>query len=145
MGGFEMSAYQEEYLDDVVENQGKLFDLVAQDYPGKDTVDFINAYMSGKTRRSIDESQAYVNTMDARTLWDYFCRTEEFELRDGRTLEGFMPRWIGEFYAYYQWYYDVSSSELVKRVPVSFLMKTYAGLGGLDLDLAVRKIGKMWS
>lgn len=29
MGGFEMSAYQEEYLDDVVENQGKLFDLAA--------------------------------------------------------------------------------------------------------------------
>lgn len=48
-----------------------------------------------------------------------------------------MPGWIGEFYAYYQWYYDVSSSELVKKVPVSFLMKTYAGLGGLDLDLAV--------
>ena len=106
-------------------------------------MDFINTYMFGRTRRSIDESQDYVNTMDARTLWDYFCRTEGFELRDGRTLEGFMPRWIGEFYAYYQWYYDVSSSELLKRVPVSFLMKTYAGLGGLDLDLAVRKIGRM--
>ena len=67
-----MPAYSDIYLDDVVKNQGKLFDLVAQDYPWKDTVDFINTYMSGRTRRSIDESQAYVNTMDARTLWDYF-------------------------------------------------------------------------
>ncbi len=72
-----MPAYSDIYLDDVVENQGKLFELVAQNYPGKDTVDFINAYMSGRTRRSIDESQAYVNTMDARTLWDYYCRTED--------------------------------------------------------------------
>lgn len=28
-----MPAYSDIYLDDVVENQGKLFDLVAQDYP----------------------------------------------------------------------------------------------------------------
>ena len=32
-----MSAYPEVYLDDVVENQGKLFDMIAQDYPDKDT------------------------------------------------------------------------------------------------------------
>lgn len=32
-----MRAYAEEYLNDVVENQGKLFDLVAQQYSDKDT------------------------------------------------------------------------------------------------------------
>ena len=53
-----MRAYQEAYLSDVVENQGKLFDLAAQNYPKKDTVDFINAYMASKTRKNIDESQA---------------------------------------------------------------------------------------
>lgn len=30
-----MRAYPDAYLSDVVENQGKLFDLVAQEYPGK--------------------------------------------------------------------------------------------------------------
>lgn len=64
-----MRAYSEIYLNDVVENQGKLFDLVAQSFPDKDTEDFINAYMGSKTRKSIDESQAYVNTMDAKELW----------------------------------------------------------------------------
>ena len=47
-----MRAYQEAYLSDVVENQGKLFDLAAQNYPQKDTVDFINAYMASKTRKN---------------------------------------------------------------------------------------------
>ena len=37
-------AYAEAYLDDVVENQGKLFDLVAQQYPDKDTEEFINTF-----------------------------------------------------------------------------------------------------
>ena len=61
-----MRAYAEEYLNDVVENQGKLFDFIAQTYPDKDTEEFINTYMASKTRKSIDEAQAYVNTMDAK-------------------------------------------------------------------------------
>ena len=33
------------YLNDVVENQGKLFDFVAQNFPNMDTEDFINVYI----------------------------------------------------------------------------------------------------
>ena len=109
-----MRAYSDAYLEDVVENQGKLFDLVAQSFPDKDTGDFIKAYMSSKTRKSIDEAKAYVNTMDARELWDYFTETEQYRMKPGKSIGGFMPDWIGEFYAYYQWYYkknlEVSSS-----------------------------------
>ena len=49
-----MRAYPEVYLNDVVENQGKLFDFVAQEYPDKDTEDFIRTYMNSKTRKNID-------------------------------------------------------------------------------------------
>lgn len=66
-----MQAYSEAYLGDVVENQGKLFDFVAQNYPDKNTADFIKAYMNSKTRKCIDEGQAYVNTMDSSELWNY--------------------------------------------------------------------------
>lgn len=37
--------------------------------------------------------------MDAKELWKYFTETEHYQLKDGRALEGFMPDWIGEFYA----------------------------------------------
>lgn len=136
-----MRAYSEVYLSEVVENQGKLFDFVSQNYPGKDTLDFIKNYMASKTRQSIDEAKAYVNTMSAPELWDYFCKTDGFTLKDGKALEGFMPDWIGEFYAYYQWYYNIPSSEVIKKVPIDFLMKAYGGLHDLELDLAVKKVG----
>ena len=123
-----MPAYPKEYLSDVVENQGKLFDLVSQNYPDKDTFDFINTY---------------VNTMSASELWDYFCKTDGFKLKNGKAIEGFMPDWIGEFYAYYQWYYNIPSSEVVKKVPVDFLVKAYGGLHDLELDLAVKKVGEI--
>lgn len=137
-----MHPYPESYLDEVVENQGSLFDLVANSYPDKDTRDFIIAFMSGKTRKYMDQGQAYVNTMDEERLWDFFTTTDHYTLKSGPALKGFMPEWIGEFYAYYQWYYNVPSAEVIKRVPVDFLMKAYHGLHDLDLELAVKKVGE---
>ncbi len=137
-----MQAYPIDYLNEVVENQGKLFDYVAQAYPDKDTTDFILAYMNSKTRKSIDEAKAYVNTMDAKTLWDYFIKNEHYALKPGKAMGGFMPDWIGEFYAYYQWYYNMASKDIVEKVPIDFLMKAYHGLHDLDLDLAVKKVGE---
>ena len=136
-----MQAYAKDYLNEVVENQGKLFDFVAQSFPDKDTKEFIQTYMESKTRKSIDQAQAYVNTMDAKALWNYFVETEHYELKQGKAIEGFMPDWIGEFYAYYQWYYNMPSAEVVDKVPIDFLMKAYHGLHDLDLDLAVKKVG----
>lgn len=138
-----MRAYAELYLNDVVENQGKLFDFVAQTFSNMDTEDFINSYMLSKTRKSIDEAQAYVNTMNAKELWEYFSKTDNYVLKNGKSLEGFMPDWIGEFYAYYQWYYNIPSTEVIKRVPVDFLKKAYYGLHDLELDLAVKKVGEI--
>lgn len=71
----------------MVENQGKLFDFVAQNFSDKDTIDFINAYMASKTRKAIDESQAYVNTMFAKELWQYFCKTENYTLKPGKSVK----------------------------------------------------------
>lgn len=115
-----MRAYAEEYLNDVVENQGKLFDFVAQTFSDKDTEDFIYTYMTSKTRKSIHEAKAYVSTMTAKELWEYFCETEQYQLKYGKALDGFMPDWLGEFYAYYQWYYNIPSSEIIKKVPMDF-------------------------
>ena len=137
-----MQAYAIDYLNDVVENQGKLFDLVAQSYPDKDTKDFIRAYMLSKTRKSIDEAQAYVNTMDAESLWEYFQVNDKYELKSGKAMEGFMPDWLGEFYAYYQWYFNIPSAEVLEKIPIDFLIKAYSGLHDLDLELAVQKVGE---
>ena len=56
-------------------------------------------------------------------------------------LQGFIPNWIGEFYAYYQWFYGIPSVKVVERVPVEFLKKAYFGLHDLELELAVNKVG----
>lgn len=67
-----MYAYSEAYLDEVVETQGRLFDEVAEYEPEIDVSCFIKDYMMSKTREYMDKGQAYVLTMDARDLWNYF-------------------------------------------------------------------------
>ena len=136
-----MASFPEVYLDEVVENQGKLFDYVAQNHPQSDTKDFIETFMQSKTRKSMDEGQAYVNTLDAASLWEYFLKTDQYKLLPGKALTGFLPDWMGEFYAYYQWYYDMPSADVIKKIPLAFLIKAYPGLHDLELDLAVRKVG----
>lgn len=136
-----MGAYSKAYLDEIIENQGKLFDYVAVTYPDMDTEDFICSYMKSNTRKYVDEAQAYVCTMDAKTLWEYFLHTDRYELKKGTAMGGFMPDWMGEFYAYYQWQYSIPSREVIKKVPIAYLKKAYAGLHDLELELAVRKVG----
>lgn len=138
-----MRAYAKAYLNEVVENQGKLFDFVAQNFPDKNTEDFIQLYMQSKTRKSIDEGKAYVNTMSAKELLDYFLKTEDYVFKQGQSLQGFMPDWLGEFYAYYQWYYNIPSAEVLQKVPLHFLKKAYHGLHDLELELAVQKVGEV--
>ena len=138
-----MVAYEKEYLNNVVDNQGKLFDFVSFSYPDCDTEDFIKSYMVSNTRKAIDEAKAYVNTMDYKTLLEYFIKNDNYTLKKGSSIEGFLPEWIGEFYAYYQWYYNISSKELVEKISIDFLKKAYAGLHDLELELAVKKVGKV--
>ena len=138
-----MPAYAQVYLSDVVEEQGRLFDLVAQEFPDSDTEDFIVTYMASKTRKAIDESQAYVNTMSARDLLEFFMQFDNYTFKSGKAMGGFVPAWIGEFYAYYQWYYDIPSAILVQKLPIATMKQVYPGLHDLELSLAVQKVGKV--
>lgn len=136
-------AFDKAYLDEVVETQGKLFDYVAYTFPDKDTEDFIVHYLTSKTKKYMDAGQAYILTMDAKDLFEYFCKNDGYKLKKGSALKGFMVDWIGEFYALYQWMYDLSGSEVLTQVPLSYLKTAYFGLHDLDLDLAVKKVGKV--
>ena len=45
-----MEVFSKSYLEEVVENQGKLFEYAEEHYPGIDVADFIESYMKSYTR-----------------------------------------------------------------------------------------------
>lgn len=135
-----MKVYSKSYLNQVVETQGELFDIFARRYPNCDTDDFIVSYMNGRTRAAIDCGQAYVCTMSAEGLLERFLSVDGYCPREGEGMVGFMPDWIGRFYAYFQWAKERSSVETLRDVPLSYLKAAYPGLHDLELDLAVAKV-----
>ena len=130
--------YSKSYLEEVVETQGALFDAFAMQHPDSSTDDFIGAYMKSRTRSEIDAGQAYVCTMDPDALTRRFL-SEGYQPKPGSALKGFMPDWIGRFYALGQWMLDIPSREMAKRFPLAFLKTAYPGLHDFELDLAVKK------
>ena len=135
-----MEVFSRSYLKWVVEMQGELFDSFARRNPSCDTDDFIISYMNGKTRMDIDAGQAYVATMNADELMAWYLKESGYQPKPGESMKGFMPDWIGRFYAYYQWEQKKSSRETISAVPLDFLKVAYHGLHDLDLNLAVAKV-----
>ena len=62
-----MRAYEEAYLQEIVETQGELFENVGIYMPGIDVKDFIETYMMSQTRGYVDQAKAYVCTMGCRS------------------------------------------------------------------------------
>ena len=137
-----MVAYSKSYLEEIVETQGLLFEYIADMRPTVDVEDFIVSYMQSQTRSFIDRADAYTSTKNKRELFEFFCETDHYVLRPGAGMDGFMPNWIGQFYAYYQWQNELSSRELIKLLPLDFMKAAYPGLHDLELDLAVAKVAK---
>ena len=129
------------YLMEVVETQGILFEKVKDYIPGIDVRHFITHYMNSKVRKLIDEGQAYLCTMDSEELFHYFLEFDKYQIKQGEEIGGFLPNWIGQFYAYFQWFYKIPSREVARQIPLDFLIACFAGLHDLDLEVAVKKIG----
>ena len=137
-----MHAYDESYLNEILETQGKHFEEVQDYVPNIDMENFVYEYMNSKTRKYVDSAQAYVCTLDAKNLWNYFCTVDSFNPISGKSILGFAINWIGQFYAYFQWFYNISSQKVLELVPLDFIRMAYNGLHDLELDLAVQKVGE---
>lgn len=132
--------YGEVYLYEVVKFQGKFFEDLQDIVPTVDSADMIVAYMKSYTRRQLDEGHAWYLTLDAKRLKEVFLQESGYQMKPGEPLGGFMPNWIGRFYADAQWRYNVPSAKVVELLPPSVMRIVYGGAHDLDLRLAVEKI-----
>ena len=135
-------AYDEVYLNDVIEEQGRFFEGLQDEPSPIDSSDLLTAYMHSSTRRQLDEGQAWYLTLDAERMKSVFLQESGYVPKAGEPLRGFLPKWIGEFYAAAQWYWNVPSSELCDKLPVESLCVVYPGAHDLDLMTAVEKLGR---
>ena len=131
--------YDELYLTQVVETQGRFFEKLQDCEPRIDSEKMMEAYLRSDLRRQLDEGRAYFLTLSDEQLRRRFLESG-YVPEPGEPIQGFMPNWIGRFYALAQWHCNVPSARLVERLPVADLTSRYPGAHDLDLRLAVEKI-----
>ena len=134
--------YDSSYVQEIAETQGALFESLQDVAPTADGCAFIRAYMKSDTRAFIDRGDAYLATLGPKDLMEYYRREDSPVIRTGKSLCGFAPNWMGQFYARYQWQRGGLSSDIVDAVPPEWLNAAYPGLHDLDLGLAVDKVAQ---
>lgn len=67
-------------------------------------------------------------------------KKDGYTLHDGPNhMDWDMALWVGQFYSYSQWYWNIPSAELVDLIPPDLLGVCYPGLHDQALSTAVRK------
>ena len=133
--------YDELYLSQVVETQGRFFEKLQDEVPRIDSEKMMEAYLRSDLRRQLDEGHAFFLTLSDDQLKRRFLASG-YVPEPGEPIQGFMPNWIGRFYAFAQWHFNVPSARLVERLSVADLTSRYPGAHDLDLRLAVEKLGR---
>ena len=132
--------YNSIYLQEIAETQGALFERLQDVAPTVDGLDFIRSYMKSETRAFIDKGDVYLATLGPKGLMDYYLTEDVCATKAGSPLRGFVPNWIGQFYAQYQWHTGTLSSDIVDHIPPEWLVSAYPGLHDLDIRLAVETV-----
>jgi len=131
--------YDELYLAQVVETQGRFFEKLQDDSPRIDSAKMMEAYLRSNLRKQLDAGHAFFLTLSDDQLKRRFLASG-YVPEPGEPIEGFMPNWIGQFYARAQWQLNVPSAELVERYPVADMTARYRGAHDMALHLAVERI-----
>jgi len=136
-----MAAYNEMYVSKIKRNQGMVFFYVRDELPGVDEKWFIEKYMRSNIRRLLDSANPKLAAKPAPELITAFINREcGGEYKRGEEWGGFLPQWVGEIYALYQWQYETPSAELIELLPLSDMERMYIPGHQMGWDAAVKKI-----
>lgn len=133
-----MPAYDECYLDSVIQKTRYLFRLIARNC--KNPFPVITDYMQGEYRKRMDEGNPlYLNKTPKQILGNMgIVLKKDAEISEN--YDEFILDWIADIYTYMQWKYGDKSSEIVKAVPPEGLYHKYNPLHETSVKNAVEKL-----
>ncbi|MDR1559675.1 MAG: hypothetical protein LBS84_08280 [Clostridiales bacterium] len=136
-----MGAYTELYLPDIVNMQGRLFFDIRDELPNVDEKWFIEAFMKSRIRALLDIGNWKYANMPPKEVMSVFLDDEcPGGYQRGEEWGGFLPQWVGQIYAFYQWKYCVRSSELINVIPLDAMRLHFRVGHQMGLEAAADRI-----
>ena len=133
-----MSAYDESYLDGMIQKTRYLFRLIGRNCENPFSV--IKDYMNGEYRACMDRGNPlYMNKTPKQILGNMnIGLKEDNELSE--EYDEFILDWMADIYTYMQWKYEMSSKEIVERIEPDELYRKYYPLHEASIESGVRKL-----
>ena len=136
------TAYDEAYLDSMMQKTRYLFKLIARNCP--DVFGTITDYMNGEYRRYMDMGNPlYLNKTPKQILGSLHISVDP--AKDiSETYDEFILEWMADMYTYLQWKYNISSSEIISRIKAEELYKKYFPLHEASIENGAEKLKTMY-
>lgn len=133
-----MPAYDESYLDSMMQKVRYLFKLAARS--GEDAFAVITAYMEGNYRGHMDTGNPlYLNKTPKQILGSIGVRIKGNE-QPAERYDEFILEWMADIYTYMQWKYNLSSACIVKNIQPEELYAKYYPLHEASVENGADKL-----
>lgn len=133
-----MPAYDECYLDSMIQKIRYLFKLIARNC--EDVFGIITDYMEGEYRQRMDEGNPlYLNKTPKQILGSLDISIHNLT-EIAEAYDEFILEWMADIYTYMQWSYNISSKEIVKRIKPEELYSKYDPLHETSIRNGAEKL-----
>lgn len=133
-----MPAYDECYLNDMIQKNRYLFKLIARNC--EDVFRVITDYMNGQYRSYMDiGNPLYLNKTPKQILSSLGIRIKEHR-QISEIYDEFILEWMADVYTFMQWRYNLKSCEIVRKIKPDELYTKYYPLHETSLKNGVEKL-----
>lgn len=137
-----MPAYDESYLDSMLQKVRYLFKLAARN--SEDVFSVITAYMSGDYRRHMDEGNPlYLNKTPKQILGSIGIQIKN-DSRPSERYDEFILEWMADIYTYMQWKYNLASEHIVRNIKPEELYSKYNPLHEASIENGADKLQSVY-
>lgn len=137
-----MSAYDECYLESMIQKTRYLFKLIARNC--EDAFLIITNYMNGSYRSYMDMGNPlYLNKTPKQILGSLGICIKEYE-QISEKYDEFILEWMADVYTFMQWKYDLKSCEIVAKIKAEELYSKYYPLHETSLENGVEKLKNLY-
>lgn len=136
------TAYDESYLDSVMQKTRYLFTLIGRN--SVEAFEVIGKYMQSPYRTYMDMGNPlYLNKTPKQILDSIGIQVKnEFELSE--KYDESVLGWMADVYTYLQWYNNVSSKKIVEKIKPEVLYEKYSPLHETSLKNCVEKLKEIY-
>lgn len=137
-----MPAYDECYLESMIQKSRYLFKLIARNCD--DVFIVITDYMNSEYRRYMDMGNPlYLNKTPKQILGSMKICIKEYE-QISEKYDEFILEWLADIYTFMQWKYNLKSCEIVEKIKPDELYLKYYPLHEASLENGAEKLKRLY-